>query len=323
MLFFIGSRRHTHVLRHAQRDERMPAWTCRTYSWLFRTRALPAGTYIFTGIDRLDAGERRLAALFYRHLNAQGEGFRALNDPAIAMGRYRLLRTLHEAGINDFNVYLATEKQRPSRYPVFLRRNASSTAPLTGLLQAPAELEAAIGRLVAAGEVPEDLLIIEYCAEQAEAGIFVKQAEYRIGDRYVPSASQFSDGWYVKRATHIEVPDRLHHADAALIAADPYAAPLAPIFQIAGIEYGRADFGIVGGRPQIYEINFNPDLTTQWERPRPHPLNRANWDRSESLVFEAMHAIDTEAHGSIGTISNSELLAFRLRFWRNYAPQRY
>jgi hypothetical protein len=325
MLIFIGSRRQTWVLRHLKRDDRMPAWTCHTYQWLFRTGRLPAATYIFTGIDRLDAGERRLASLFYRHINAQGagSGFRALNDPAIGMGRYRLLRTLHDAGINDFNAYLATETLRPSRYPVFLRRNSSSTPPLTDLLQSPAELEAALEKLVTAGEAPEDLIIIEYCAEETEPGIFIKQAEYRIGERYVPNASQFSSGWYVKRTTHVEVPDRLHHADVVVLDTDPYAAPLKRVFELSGIEYGRADFGIVGGRPQIYEVNFNPDLTTQRQRPRPNPLNRANWDRSESLVFEALHAIDSSGQGSVRSVANSELAQFRLRFWRNYAPQRY
>ncbi|RYE08352.1 MAG: hypothetical protein EOP22_13770 [Hyphomicrobiales bacterium] len=323
MLIFIGSRRQTYVLRHMQRDERMPAWTCRTYAWLFRTRRFPAGTYIFTAVDRLDAGERRLAALFYRHLNAQGGAFRALNDPAIAMGRYRLLRTLHEAGLNDFNAYLATEQQRPSRYPVFIRRASSSIAPLTGLLRSADELEANLARLIAAGEAAEDLIIIEYCAEEAAPGIFIKQSEYRVGDRYVPNGSQFSAGWYVKRSTHIEVPESYHHADTALIAANPYADVAARAFAIAGIEYGRADIGMVGGRPQIYEINFNPELTTQRERPRPHPMHSANWDRSDDLLFEAMHAIDTKGKGSVGTIGNAELLQFRLRFWRNYAPQRY
>lgn len=323
MLIYIGSRRQTYVLRTMRRDGRMPKWTCRTYSWLFRTSRLPAATYIFTGIDRLDAGERYLAAQMYRHINAQGPEFRALNDPAIAMGRFRLLRTLFEKGLNSFNAYLVAELARPSRYPVFIRRNSASVAPLTDLLQDRAALDAEINRLLAAGEVAEDLLIIEYCAQEAELGIFVKQAEYRIGEHYVANATQFSDRWYVKRTTHVEVPDRLHHADAVILDENPYAAPLKPIFEIAGIEYGRADFVIVDGRPQIYEINFNPDLTSQRERPRPNPLNRANWDRSESLAYEALHKIDLSGRGSVRTISTPELTQFRLRFWRNYAPQRY
>jgi hypothetical protein len=61
MLIFIGSRRQTHILRTLRRDARMPAWSTRTYAWLFRTFRLPAGTYVFVGIDRLDAAERRLA----------------------------------------------------------------------------------------------------------------------------------------------------------------------------------------------------------------------------------------------------------------------
>lgn len=322
MLIYIGSRRQTHVLRTMWRDERMPRWICRTYSWLFRTRQLPAATYIFTGVDRLDAGERRLAAQFYRHINAQ-TGFRALNDPAVAMNRFRLLRTLFEKGVNSFNAYLVPEKARPSRYPVFIRRNSASVPPLTGLLRDEVELDREINRLVAAGEVAEDLILIEYCAQEVEVGIFAKQAEYRIGNQYVPNATQFSDGWYVKRATHIEVPDRFHHADALMLEENPYAAPLARVFEIAGIEYGRADFGVVNGRPEVFEINFNPDLMTQRERPRRNPLNRANCDRSDTLLFEALHAIDTSERGSMKTIGNSELAQFRLRFWRNYAPQRY
>ena len=32
------------------------------------------------------------------------------------------------------------------------------------------------------------------------------------------------------------------------------------MFAIARIDYGRIDYGIVGGRPQVYEINTNPTV---------------------------------------------------------------
>lgn len=323
MLVFIGSRRQTYVLRHMRRDERMPNWTCRTYGWLFRTWRLPAATYIFTGVDRLDANERRLAAQFYRHINAQGPDFRALNDPAVAMGRYRLLRTLFEQCINDFNAYLATERDRPQRYPVFIRRHANSMPPLTALLGSADELEAALAKLIAAGEPAEDLLIIEYCAEEESPGLYVKHAEYRILDQYVLNAPLFGAGWYVKLASHVEVPDERHQADAALLAENPFEMTLRRAFEIAGIEYGRADFGLVGGRPQIYEINFNPELTTQREKPWPNPLHRANKEHAEDRVFAALRDIDSAGGRPAPTLWTSELNQFRLRFWRNYAPQRY
>jgi hypothetical protein len=75
----------------------------------------------------------------------------------------------------------------------------------------------------------------------------------------------------------------------------------------------------------VFEVNFNPDITTQQERPRPNPLDRANWDRSDTLMFEAMQAISGAgtATSSAPTLHTGELREFRLRFWRNYAPQRY
>lgn len=324
MLIYIGSRRQTYVLRTMQRDERMPQWVCRTYSWLFRARRLPAATYIFTGVDRLDAGERRLAALFYRHLNAQGPGFRALNDPAIAMGRYRLLRTLHEMGFNDFNVFLASERDRPTHYPVYVRRNSVASLPLTALVESAAELERELDRLVASGEVAEDLIITEYHTEAYRPDLYRKFGMFRCGDRFAPRAPLYGSTWYVKNNPQAEATDDDHRKDAELLATNPHRRQLRDVFDIAGIEYGRADYNIVGGRLQVYEINFNPDLRSQRDRPaHPNPLRDTNLHRTDDLGFEVLSALDNAGTGHVGTISNSDLVQFRLRFWRNYAPQRY
>jgi len=323
MIVFIGTRRQTHLLRTMRRDARMPEWHCHTYQWLFRTRRLPAATYIFLGVDRLDHAERRLAGQYYRHINGLGDGWRALNDPAIAMGRYRLLRSLHTAGVNDFNAYLAAEGVTPARFPVFIRRNSSSTPPLTGLVTAPKELQAEIDRLIAAGEPPEDLVIIEYAGEPLRPGLFQKQSEYRIADAYIPTPTIYAGDWVVKVSNTIPVPDDVAERDLKVMENNPFAAVARTAFEIAGIEYGRADIGIVGGRPQIYEINFNPDVRTQREQPNASPILARLWDQSDSLFFKALSEINSSARGTAPTLSNFDLTAFRLRFWRNYAPQRY
>ena len=323
MIIYIGTRRQTHLLRTMHRDARMPAWHCRTYQWLFRTRRLPAGTYIFLGVDRLDNAERRLAGQFYRHINAQGEGWRALNDPAIAMGRYRLLRSLRAAGVNDFNAYLVAEDVTPERFPVFIRRNSSSTPPLTGLLASPSELRREIDRLIAAGEPPEDLVIIEYAGEPLRPGLFQKQSAYRVADEYVPTPTIYAGDWVVKVSNTIPVPDDVAERDVDIMQNNPYAAVARTAFEIAGIEYGRADIGIVAGRPQIYEINFNPDVRTQREQPNASAILGRLWDQSDSLFFKALSDVDSSVRGSARTLSSFDLTAFRLRFWRNYAPQRY
>ncbi len=324
MLVFIGPRRQTYLLRHMMRDARMPSWTCRTYHWLFRTRRLPAATYIFVAVDRLDHSERRLAGQFYRHINGLGAGWRALNDPAIATGRYRLLRRLHDEGINDFNAYLVAEAARPERYPVFIRRNSTSTLPLTGLIETRAELDREIDRLVGAAEVPEDLVIIEYCTEALRPGLYRKLGMWRCGDSFAPRVTLYGGNWFVKNNSQAEASDADHEEDARILAENRFEPTLRRVFDIAGIDYGRADFSLVGGRPQIYEINFNPDLRTQREgKPHAHPLRRANLELTDDLGFAAMRTLDQSASGTKSTLHLPELSAFRLRFWRNYAPQRY
>jgi hypothetical protein len=61
---------------------------------------------------------------------------------------------------------------------------------------------------------------------------------------------------------------------------------------IAGIDYGRADFGLVGGLPQIYEINTNPVLGL--EGPRPFQSRLANHAKADKRVLEAIAELDSE-----------------------------
>ena len=74
-------------------------------------------------------------------------------------------------------------------------------------------------------------------------------------------------------------------------------APVRRAFEAAEIEYGRADFGIVGGTVQIYEINTNPIM----RKIKDHP----NADRLASDLLwraryaEALTAIDTPSGGTI------------------------
>ena len=128
MLIFIGPRRQTDRIRAARKLGVMPRMVTRTYSWLYRTRRLPAATYVFLTIDRLDMFEKRLAGKFYRYINSLGPGWRALNNPQLGIGRFPLLKRLKEAGINDFEGYLALDRPKPKRFPVFVRRHCTLEA---------------------------------------------------------------------------------------------------------------------------------------------------------------------------------------------------
>ena len=91
-----------------------------SYSELFNHQGdRPVATYVFTDFDRLAGFALDRAALLYRELRDQGSV--VLNDPALALGRFGLLRALNRAGINMFDAYRVDALEKPTRWPVFLR----------------------------------------------------------------------------------------------------------------------------------------------------------------------------------------------------------
>ncbi|WP_424983232.1 hypothetical protein [Maritalea sp. S77] len=323
MLIFIGPNRQRGNTKKFGEYEKAPKYRHRTYNWLFRTRKLPSATYIFTFVDRLDPSERRLAGLIFRHINKLGDGFQALNDPSRAMNRYRLLRKLHEQGINDFNVYLASAAPKPGRFPVFIRRISQSLKPLTDLLPDQETLDRKITAFEAQGEPLDDLIVIEFYAKEVAPGIFRKYSTYRAGNRVSANYTIFEANWQVKLGDIDIVDPKLYEEEAELIRTNAFAEAMREVFDIANIEYGRVDFGLYDGRPQIYEINFNPEFRTNVS-PSKEPQRKQNVADAVEQRFKDVAALDmTIEANSRPNLKNAELTAFRWRFWRNYAPQRY
>jgi hypothetical protein len=228
------------------------------YDALFASRQLPRAAWIFTDLDRLAPWDLELVAAVYRDLAAAG--LPVFNDPARVKTRFALLRALHEAGINDFNAYRIDEGVRPERYPVFLRRAAGHGRPLSPLLPDWSAAQGAIDEALAKGIPESSLLLIEYAAEPVRPGLFRKLAISRIGPRCLPQISVHDEHWLVKYGKLASATPELYDEEFEILSKNPYAEPVQRAFEIAGIGYGRADFGLVGGRVQIYEINTNPTL---------------------------------------------------------------
>lgn len=323
MIIFIGNRRQRNNLLGMRKHPDKPPYKFKTYNWLFRTTKLPSATYIFTMVDRLDANERRLAGKIYRHINEAGIGFKALNDPASALGRYRLLRRLHENNINKFNAYLAIDRPKPKSFPVFIRQLSVSLPPLTGLLKNQDELDQQIIELAKRGEPLEDLVVIEYCSEPYMGEHFVKMSAYRINDQYFTDLFIYSKGWYVKWNGPDVAPANAAAIEWDLLHRNAYVEEAKKVFELANVEYGRVDFSLVGGQTQFYEVNFNPQFTTdEYQTSDPQRLKNAIFAADRRM--DAMNTLVQPSHiGSIGNICDPDITAFRLRPWRNYAPQRY
>ena len=290
MIRIVTTRGHGYTLEHVVRDRRAPRIERLDYDRLIRSRRLPRVPHVFTDLDRLSAFDRELAGIVYRRL--RDRRVPVYNDPARVMTRFALLRALHDAGLNAFNAYRIDEGLRPERYPVFLRRESGHGRPLSDLLPDWDAARRAVDAALSRGIPGINLILVEYCAEPVRPGCFRKHALWRVGPRFVPAVSVHDAGWLVKYGSIGAGGEQLYEEDLRRIRENPFAEALARAFEIGGIEYGRADFGIVDGRPQVYEINTNP-AAGEREIAHPSPLRRQGQQEAFQQLLEALADLDT------------------------------
>ena len=258
-------------------------------SAVLEAATLPRATYVFTDMDRLPL--RLLRPLAERWRRLRDDGMRVLNDPARVLSRCGLLRRLYVTGYNGFNAYRVEEERLPERWPVFLRCDGDHRGPVSRLLHGPAELAAEIAAAVERGLPMASLLIVEYAAEEIRPGLFRKYGCFRVGPARFAHTCVDDGHWMAKIGRPDLTPPELYAEEHRVVRDDPYGAALARAFDIAGIDYGRADFGLVEGRPQLYEINTNPDIV--FEDEHPVALRHRSYDLFRANYLSALRAIDT------------------------------
>jgi hypothetical protein len=310
MIRFLLTRGHAYTLGSVKTASNAPPVSCLNYDSLIRARVLRAGTYIFTDIDRLSFWDLEHASHLY--LQMKRAGLRVLNNPATVRTRYPLLRALRAAGLNDFNAYRVDEMDSVERYPVFVRKIHGHREPLSELLHARQDLQKAVESAIAAGTPRENLLIIEFAAEPRREGLFRKLSAFRIGDAIVPHISVHDTTWLVKYGRTFDNMEDLYQEELSLLQTNPYADHLKKVFDIAGIEYGRADFGMYRGRIQIFEINTNPHVPPPGKHPSPTRIKSMEFAWESYLT--ALRAIDT-ASGGLVRLGNGTLQKYRP--WKN------
>jgi len=292
VIIFLVTPGHDYTLKKvvaASKDARV---LIHTYAKLFRAKWVPRATYVFTDLDRLSLADLARAAHAYRLL--RDAGLRVLNDPARVPSRLGLLRTLHAAGINRFNAYRVEEGATPARWPVFLRSEGGHEPPHSGLLPNARALARAIEAVVEAGAPRPSLLIVEYAAEPVKPGVFRKLSSFQVGNANFAHTAVHEDQWSVKYGKKGLAGEDLYADELRIVRKNPFGARLREVFRLAGIEYGRADFGLVGGKPQIYEINTNPDIKLPVEdHPSRQRMEANRLTRASYLA--ALKSIDTPA----------------------------
>jgi hypothetical protein len=289
MIHFLFSRGHDFELKELKKLPQARSIRMLHYDALFKKSRLPHSTYVFTDMERLGYWDMELAG----HLCVQlkNAGLKVLNNPARAKNRYALLKALHETGLNDFNAYRAEAIPTSNRFPVFLRKLQGHALPLSDLLQTREDLEKAIEAAIARGIPIENQIIVEYAGEPVSEGLYRKLAAFRIGEKIVPSICVHDTGWHVKTGKKGIAGEKLYREELEIIQTNPYAEHLRKVFDIAQIQFGRADFGFYRGRIQTFEINTNPVLKAFL--PHPSPFREQSMRIAWEQLADALHHINS------------------------------
>jgi hypothetical protein len=229
-----------------------------TYTELFRSRSLPRGAWIFTSLDALSDPELQLV----EHIQtaARDAGLPVFNPAREALHRFQLLQLLHQRGENDFRAHRADGPLNNIRFPVFVRETNQHDGSLTPLLHDRAALRRAMAYLWLRGIPRSELLVVEFCDTASAEGLYRKYSVFRIGDIYVPRYLEVGRHWMTKSHTS-DVADSLIDEEMTYLRDNPHAAWVREVFELSRIEYGRIDYGVRNGRPQLWEINFTPVLS--------------------------------------------------------------
>jgi hypothetical protein len=264
---------------------------------LLMARRGPVGHYVFTDLDRLSRYERDGIAAFAAALARRTPDARILNAPARAIAdRTTLLLALQRHGINDFGVARLQDGERPARYPVFIRAADAHDGPESDLLDHAAAFDAAVAELQARGIPLAGRIAVDFAAERSADGLYRKYGVFNVGGRLIPQHVMQSESWSVK-SRRSRLTESAAAEELAFVLENPHADTLARVFALAGIDFGRVDYGLVNGRPQIYEINTQPHFPRFEKSDLRSPRRRIIRER----LVDAFRALDRPlaAHGTV------------------------
>jgi hypothetical protein len=258
--------------------------------------------------DRLSPSGIEAAGRVYIRLT--GEGVRVLNDPRRFRNRAQLILALQAGGLIDYGCVLPANGAWPDSYPVFLRTIAGHRGTLTKLIDSWGQARGEVNRALRHGFTLSDMMFVEYCAEPTPGtGHFQKHAALRIGDAMVRANTVNDLSWVAKNGVANLATPAQYAAERAEYADWPHRDYAVRVFEVAGMEFGRLDFGVVGGRPQAYEVNTNPTLSAK--------LDHANPDRQETLrmyrdgITDGLAAVASRVEGAPVPITGAFRIASR------------
>jgi hypothetical protein len=292
MIRFFSTERGAHAIRrflevdgHRQKV-RIEASTYRDSA---STGMSQPATHIFSDLERVPPPILGEIAKSWDTLEAAG-GHRLLNHPVHTLRRYELLRTLYEAGMNQFNIYRLDEVRRPSRYPVFIRRENEHDGAVSRMLMNPEEYDRELEAIHRLPVARDNLLAVEFCDTRDAQGIVRKYGAAIVGGEIKPFHLYVAHKPIVKHSTDAIVNAETAAEELRYFEKNPHEQALREVFALARIDYGRIDYGFRKGRLQVWEINTNPYWVVDSE---PDPLRVEFLERRSQWLAQAFARIDT------------------------------
>jgi hypothetical protein len=229
-----------------------------SYPEVKRIRSFGPGVFIFSDFDRVPPPVREKIGILASHLAAHGG--HVLNNPQHILGRYDLLRALHRERINTFNVYRLSDWREACRFPVFIRHENDHRIKQPELLPDKESLAQAVRALEDSGDDLKHLIIIEFGNVRCADGRFRKYSAFCVGREVYAADITVNDHWLIKYSNSESTAEDVEE-DLRFSIENPHREQLETIFTIANVGYGRADYCVVDGRAQLFEINNNPTIS--------------------------------------------------------------
>lgn len=263
---FLTAHRPLRTLADLKNIPGAPSMCALLYSKMRRTRGLDAKVVVFCDVERIGPEQEDRASKLAAVWSQLGEEAPlVLNRPPRALRRYPLMKALQQAGINRSDVARLDDPEGLARmrFPCFIRyENGHIDKGLKpDLINSADEMAAYLAEMRSDGRTVYGKIAIEFEDCRNADGDYVKYAYFRVGDQLIAGHRFIGSHWFVKSASR-ELLDRRPEAleaEREFVETSPFRDEIARVFDIAGIDYGRVDFGVrQDGGLHIFEINTNP-----------------------------------------------------------------
>lgn len=271
-----------------------------SYERIDKLRVIEPSACIFTGLGVITELERELSNSLWDQLENHGFPIRLMNHPKNTLNRHALHKELFRLNINDFrSFYLHEIPNTNLNYPIFIREADKHTGSLSELIFSEFELEKQLQNLKKSGYELNSLLIVEYIRTADQNNVFKKYSAFKIGDTIIPRYLTLSHNWVAKENAESPADKTLYDDDHIkeefdYITANPHKDELFNIFKIAGIDYGRIDYGFKDGKLQVWEINTLPTFGPSPKKKGPNPeelqLRKQKRGPSKSYFYSQLNS---------------------------------